>query len=97
MLKSSHECGRIEHVRVGNQTGADLARVDEISKVCPLQYVEMQPGKRNGVTRYQIHVVLDYKSEKKLSSLKRLLYKYDFGGCRSLLSKMKMKRKHNNI
>ncbi|XP_052220871.1 L-proline trans-4-hydroxylase-like [Dreissena polymorpha] len=44
VLKSSHKCGRIEHVRVGNQIGADVSRVDEISHVCPLQFVEMEPG-----------------------------------------------------
>ncbi|XP_052789579.1 L-proline trans-4-hydroxylase-like isoform X2 [Mya arenaria] len=44
VLKSSHKCGRIDHVRVGNQVGADVSRVDEISKVCPLQFVEMVAG-----------------------------------------------------
>lgn len=29
---------------VGGQTGADMTRVDQISKVCELQYVEMKPG-----------------------------------------------------
>lgn len=44
ILRGSHKCGRIEHLMVGGQTGADLTRVDQISKVCELQYVEMEPG-----------------------------------------------------
>lgn len=44
ILKGSHKCGRIDHTTVGAQTGADMERVDEIAKVCPLEYVEMEPG-----------------------------------------------------
>lgn len=44
ILRGSNQCGRIEHVKVGGQVGADLARVDEIAKVCPLEYVEMESG-----------------------------------------------------
>ena len=29
---------------VAGQTGADLERVKEIEKVCPMEYVEMEPG-----------------------------------------------------
>ncbi|XP_013414175.1 phytanoyl-CoA dioxygenase domain-containing protein 1 homolog [Lingula anatina] len=44
ILKGSHKAGRIEHTFVGGQTGADVTRVEELMKVCPLQYVELQPG-----------------------------------------------------
>ena len=33
MLKGSHHCGRIEHVKVGEQVGADVERVEQIMKV----------------------------------------------------------------
>lgn len=46
-MRGSNQCGRIEHVKVGGQVGADLARVDEIAKVCPLEYVEMESGSRD--------------------------------------------------
>ena len=44
ILRGSHKCGRIEHLMVAGQTGADLERVKEIEKVCPMEYVEMEPG-----------------------------------------------------
>ena len=33
VLKGSHAAGRIEHVMVGGQTGADLERVEHLQKV----------------------------------------------------------------
>ncbi|CAG5117835.1 unnamed protein product, partial [Candidula unifasciata] len=44
ILEGSHKCGRIEHVMVGGQTGADLERVEQLKKVLPLKYVELEPG-----------------------------------------------------
>ncbi|GFO39837.1 ectoine dioxygenase-like [Plakobranchus ocellatus] len=44
ILQGSHKCGRIEHLMVGGQTGADMVRVEELKKVLPLQYVELEPG-----------------------------------------------------
>ncbi len=44
VIARSHELGRIDHVLVGDQAGADRARVEEILKVLPLVYVEMEPG-----------------------------------------------------
>jgi len=44
VLKGSHKMGRIEHKRVGGQTGADLERVEMATKVCELVYVELDPG-----------------------------------------------------
>ncbi|XP_013384548.1 uncharacterized protein LOC106154670 [Lingula anatina] len=44
ILPGSHKLGRIDHVPIGNQTGADLERVKQASKVLPLTYVELNPG-----------------------------------------------------
>lgn len=43
-LRGSHKCGRIDHLMVAGQTGADVERVKEIEKVCPMEFVEMEPG-----------------------------------------------------
>lgn len=45
ILKGSNKCGRIEHIQVAGQVGADMDRVDELAKVLPLEYVELDPGK----------------------------------------------------
>jgi phytanoyl-CoA dioxygenase PhyH len=44
VIRGSHELGRIDHVLSGAQAGADRDRVDEIVKVLPVDYVEMDPG-----------------------------------------------------
>ncbi|XP_064649152.1 L-proline trans-4-hydroxylase-like isoform X2 [Lineus longissimus] len=44
ILKGSHKCGRIEHVMIGGQTGADLERVNVLKEKLDLMYVEMDPG-----------------------------------------------------
>jgi len=44
VLKGSHKIGRIAHKLVGDQTGADLERVEQARKVCELVYCEMEPG-----------------------------------------------------
>ncbi|XP_005111281.2 L-proline trans-4-hydroxylase [Aplysia californica] len=44
VLKGSHRCGRIEHLKVAGQTGADMARVQELEKVLEKVYVELDPG-----------------------------------------------------
>ncbi|XP_074653877.1 L-proline trans-4-hydroxylase-like isoform X2 [Tubulanus polymorphus] len=44
ILDGSHKCGRIEHIMVGGQTGADTERVDQLKKVLKLRHVEMNPG-----------------------------------------------------
>ena len=43
-LDGSHLLGRIDHGKVGDQTGADPERVQEAVKVLPLVYCEMDPG-----------------------------------------------------
>jgi ectoine hydroxylase len=44
VLKGSHLAGRVDHVLTGEQAGADLERVNELSKRLELVYVEMEPG-----------------------------------------------------
>jgi ectoine hydroxylase len=44
VIRGSHKIGRIEHQLKGDQAGADTARVAQILKVLPLDYVEMNPG-----------------------------------------------------
>jgi ectoine hydroxylase len=44
VLRSSHKMGRIEHGFAGEQTGADLERVEEAKKRLELVYCEMRPG-----------------------------------------------------
>lgn len=44
VIPYSQNLGRIDHVLTGDQAGADTARVDEILKRLPLEYVEMEPG-----------------------------------------------------
>jgi ectoine hydroxylase len=44
VLKGSHKAGRIEHGVEGEQSGADLKRVNELSEVLDLVYCEMNPG-----------------------------------------------------
>ena len=44
VLKGSHLCGRIEHGVTGEQTGADMERVNALMKRLDLVYVELAPG-----------------------------------------------------
>ena len=44
VLRGSHQLGRIDHVKIGDQTGADPERVAEAVSRHELIYVEAQPG-----------------------------------------------------
>jgi hypothetical protein len=44
VLRGSHKLGRIEHGRVGGQTGADMERVEQAMQRLEHVYVEMAPG-----------------------------------------------------
>jgi len=44
VLKGSHQLGRIEHLMVAGQTGADAKQVTEIEKVLDKEYVLLSPG-----------------------------------------------------
>jgi hypothetical protein len=44
VLRRSHEMGRVNHVKIGDQTGADPERVAAARAEMELVYVEMSPG-----------------------------------------------------
>jgi ectoine hydroxylase len=44
VLRASHQLGRLNHVKVGDQTGADPERVSAAAERLELVYVEMAPG-----------------------------------------------------
>jgi ectoine hydroxylase-related dioxygenase (phytanoyl-CoA dioxygenase family) len=44
VLRGSHRLGRLNHSRVGRQTGADPARIQEIETLFERVYCEMSPG-----------------------------------------------------
>ncbi|MBI5094053.1 MAG: phytanoyl-CoA dioxygenase family protein [Candidatus Hydrogenedentes bacterium] len=44
VLRGSHLMGRIEHIQVAGQTGADPERTKEAEKILEKVYVEMEPG-----------------------------------------------------
>ncbi|MBE7463533.1 MAG: phytanoyl-CoA dioxygenase family protein [Planctomycetes bacterium] len=44
VIKGSHQMGRIEHGKSGDQTGADMERVEAALKRMELVYCELEPG-----------------------------------------------------
>lgn len=44
VIPRSHQLGRMNHVKVGGQTGADPERVAAVLERLPVEYVEMAPG-----------------------------------------------------
>ncbi len=44
VIPGSHHLGRMDHGKVGEQTGADPERVEAVLKRLPIVYVEMKPG-----------------------------------------------------
>ncbi|RMF39441.1 MAG: phytanoyl-CoA dioxygenase family protein [Planctomycetota bacterium] len=44
IIPRSHHLGRINHMKVGDQTGADPERVAAVLERLPVEYVEMAPG-----------------------------------------------------
>jgi hypothetical protein len=44
VLRGSHRLGRLDHGKVGNQTGADPARIKQIEQLFEREYVQMEPG-----------------------------------------------------
>jgi ectoine hydroxylase-related dioxygenase (phytanoyl-CoA dioxygenase family) len=43
VLRGSHRAGRVDHVLSGEQAGADIERVNELSTRLELVYLEMEP------------------------------------------------------
>lgn len=44
VIRGSHQLGRIDHGKVGEQAGADMERVDEALRRMELVYIEAEPG-----------------------------------------------------
>jgi ectoine hydroxylase-related dioxygenase (phytanoyl-CoA dioxygenase family) len=44
VIPASHHLGRLEHGKVGGQTGVDPARIEQVLSRLPKLYVEMEPG-----------------------------------------------------
>lgn len=44
IIPGSHQLGRMNHVKIGGQTGADPERVAAVLDRLPLEYIEMEPG-----------------------------------------------------
>jgi ectoine hydroxylase-related dioxygenase (phytanoyl-CoA dioxygenase family) len=44
LIAGSHLMGRVEHGKSGDQTGADMERVEQALKRLPLVYAELEPG-----------------------------------------------------
>ena len=44
VIRGSHKMGRIEHLKTGDQTGADLTRVEAALERMELVYCELEPG-----------------------------------------------------
>lgn len=44
VLRRSHEMGRVNHVKIGDQTGADPERIAAATQEMELVYVTMEPG-----------------------------------------------------
>lgn len=44
VIRGSHKMGRIEHAKTGDQTGADLTRVEAALERMELVYCELEPG-----------------------------------------------------
>ncbi|MCA8983506.1 MAG: phytanoyl-CoA dioxygenase family protein [Planctomycetaceae bacterium] len=66
ILKGSHRMGRIDHHFAGEQTGADLERVELARQRFPLEYCEMKPG-----TALIFHGNLLHRSDANLSDKPR--------------------------
>jgi ectoine hydroxylase len=66
VLRGSHKLGRINHGIAGDQTGADLERVEQAKQRLELVYCEMEPG-----TALFFHGNLLHTSDANLSDLPR--------------------------
>lgn len=69
VLKGSHHMGRIDHLKVGDQTGADPERVEEARKRLELVYCQMEPG-----SAVMFHCNLLHRSDQNKSDKPRWSY-----------------------
>lgn len=44
VLRGSHQMGRLDHGKTGDQVGIEQERVDAAMKIFPLEYIEAEPG-----------------------------------------------------
>ncbi|XP_071525074.1 L-proline trans-4-hydroxylase-like [Panulirus ornatus] len=73
VLKGSHRYGRIDHIDVGNQLGADPERVDQAKKQLEHVYVEMKAG-----DMLFFHCNLLHTSDQNSSALRRWVFIVSF-------------------
>ena len=66
VLSGSHKIGRVEHVEIGDQVGADPERVAIAQQQCELVYCELEPG--DGLF---FHSNLLHRSDQNLSDAPR--------------------------
>lgn len=66
VIRGSHHLGRIEHGKAGDQTGADVERVNEALRHLELVHCEMRPG-----TALFFHCNLLHRSDQNRSSKPR--------------------------
>ncbi|XP_067935815.1 L-proline trans-4-hydroxylase-like [Watersipora subatra] len=69
VIPKSHKAGRIEHVRVGDQAGADMERVEQLQDALGLHHVEMKAG--DGLF---FHSNILHRSEQNHSDRRRWAY-----------------------
>lgn len=69
VLEGSHKAGRIEHKKHGDEIGADVERVEHLQKVCPLKYVDLEPG-----DAVFLHCNVLHKSDPNSSDRRRIAY-----------------------
>ena len=69
VLAGSNRLGRLDHVRSGDQAGADPERVDQVTKYCQHVYCEMGPG-----DALFFHCNTLHSSSQNLSDRRRLAY-----------------------
>lgn len=66
--------GRIEHMQIGGQTGADMVRVNEAMAVQEHVYAELQPG-----DALFFHCNLLHKSDQNHSDIPRYAFLISYG------------------
>jgi ectoine hydroxylase-related dioxygenase (phytanoyl-CoA dioxygenase family) len=63
VIPGSHKMGRIDHVQVGDQVGADPERVEAVQKRLPTVHVELSPGSAVIFHSNLLHASAQNKSE----------------------------------
>lgn len=69
VLEGSHKLGRIDHKEYGEELGADLERVENLKKLCPLQYIDLEIG-----DAVFLHSNLLHRSDPNTSDRRRIAF-----------------------